>query len=335
MNELDTRLRAMLQAAVPEPPPSLAAFAVPATTPRRHGRGYLWSSIAAVAVVLAVVGGVTAVARTHRSHVDRPPASGPAALVLRDGDTVQGTGRIVSVPGRPVRFCAPLPVAGIGNAKPTAPAYCDYGIDLTGVDLDRLSGRREMSGAIEGYATLRGVFEKGVMAVRQQTAPAPEAPPAIDTDAVPCPAPVGGWPHGTPGGNFDFNPINEYGVDHPGVIGVTANLRASLDQTVAYVTTYTDPEPVFAALRTTYRDRLCVVRSRYSAADVARTRELLAIGAPTSKAAQVYSTGEGLSPDLQFQFDVELRYMTPELAAIAAELPAGIVRFEPWLKPVR
>src|SRR5689334_12221051 len=77
-------------------------------------------------------------------------------LVLRGGDHVRASGRVVSVPGRRVRFCAPVPVAAIGYApgQEPAPSYCPKGVDVTGVDLSALSNRREKDGAVEGAATL-------------------------------------------------------------------------------------------------------------------------------------------------------------------------------------
>lgn len=76
---------------------------------------------------------------------------GAPGAVVREGSRVIGTGRVVSVPDRPMRLCANAPTAGVGyepGSEP-APELCEHGVDVTGVDLTVLDERREKDGAVE------------------------------------------------------------------------------------------------------------------------------------------------------------------------------------------
>ncbi len=249
------------------------------------------------------------------------------------GDHVRATGRVVSLPGRRVRFCAPLPVAAVAYAPghEPAPAYCPLGVDISGVDLAVLSHRREKDGAVEGAATLDLRYESHYrVAVLHQATPQ-GSNPRFDQPAVPCPPPQGGWPVGPANNNIDLDPVLAYARDHPGTIFKPALLRPSPTQVLVYVLTVTNPEPVAAALHPYYGARLCVARSRYTSAEVetaAQAFEPFFIDGP------VYALGGGgFGPDAQPIVEVELVLVTPEIAAVAEEQPAGLVRLEPWLRP--
>lgn len=153
---------------------------------------------AAAAAAALVAGGIT-VAAAQRS-ADDPVASRPGPSpgpVVRDGDQVRGEGQILAVPGRPVRLCLPEPILRQGG--PPSPPRCRRGIPVTGLDLDRLSGRAERAGTVWGGTTLEGVYRGGVVAVTEQAVLPPSQEPSgrddpAAADPVPCPEPAGGWP---------------------------------------------------------------------------------------------------------------------------------------------
>lgn len=264
-----------------------------------------------------------------------PSGSGPyASSILRDGDTVRATGEVVSLPGRPVRFCAPALSSGT-TYNPIR--YCDNGVDVIGVDLDRLSFRETKHQAVDGLAELTGVYRSGTLLV---TAQGPSSPPHIAAFGFdpPCPAPAGGWPPPPPGngGNLDDRPVEAYRQAHRGAIMTIAFARPSRHQIALYVLTSGATAPVRRALADDYPNQLCVARSVYTRAQV-RTAfgALKHFGTPEAKAAGVYSVGRGLNRQGQIDVVQELRQVTPEMAAEAARFAPGLVKLRPWLAPRR
>ena len=167
---------------------------------RRGGR---WLPLVAAGAVVAVAAGVTVVLNTRGGSEPQPPAAGPGSApagpparsdqVVRDGDRVAGRGQVVALPGRPVQLCAPYATALI-YPEPV-PAPCRVAVTVTGLDLDRLSHRRERDGAVWGSARVEGVYRAGTLTVTRQLddrrGPVPDV---ITEDQVPCPEPPGGWP---------------------------------------------------------------------------------------------------------------------------------------------
>ncbi len=277
----------------------------------------------------------SAPSRGGQSSVGFTGADDFASLVLHDGDRVHAGGRVVAVPGRPVRFCAPIAVAAVGYAagREPAPAYCDWGVDVQGVDLNAMSSRRAKAGAVEGYANLVGTYRaSGVIDVVTQ-GPYRVTDSSLPPDQPPCPAPPGGWPTGSADENLDLTPIEDYSRAHPGVVLTPAELRPSRRQVLAYVLTLTDPGPVDVALRPSYGARLCVVRSRYSRGQISGATQ--ALTATTAGGhANIYAVGAGaLAADGQPVIEVESVQVNPELVALAAGQPRGLVRLRSWLQP--
>lgn len=168
---------------------------------RRGGR---WLPLVAAGAVVAVAAGVTVVLNTRGGGAEQQrgaagqssaPAGPPARSdqVVRDGDRVAGRGQVVALPGRPVQLCAPY--ATIDIYPEPVPAPCRIAVTVTGLDLDRLTHRRERDGAVWGSARVEGVYRAGTLTVTRQLddRPAP-VPDVIRADRVPCPEPPGGWP---------------------------------------------------------------------------------------------------------------------------------------------
>jgi|KBSSwiStaDraftv2_1062776.scaffolds.fasta_scaffold86201_2 hypothetical protein len=167
---------------------------------RRGGR---WLPLVAAGAVVAVAAGVTVVLNTRGGGEPRPAAAGPSSApagpparsdqVVRDGDRVAGRGQVVALPGRPVQLCAPY--ATVDIYPEPVPAPCRVAVTVTGLDLDRLTQRRERDGAVWGSARVEGVYRAGTLTVTRQLDDRPgPVPDVIKADRVPCPEPPGGWP---------------------------------------------------------------------------------------------------------------------------------------------
>ncbi len=247
---------------------------------------------------------------------------------LRDGDRVAASGVVVSVPGRPVRFCSPVPHAASGTSgQGQPPLFCDYGVDVTGVELTALQDRREENGAIDGAAELHGVLSGGVVAVDRQ-GPPHYPPPSLPVISPPCATPVGGWARDE---GVRAQAASNYKFAHPGEVVSIAVSRPTAGVALVLVLTAGDPEPVRAALSTTYRaDQLCVVTSRVSRAeiDAAQRDPALALTAATG----VDLHGESLSAGGQPIVTADATLLTPELAAAVARQPEGLLVIDAWLQ---
>jgi hypothetical protein len=199
------------------------------------------------------------------SHVD----------VVRDGSRVTGTGRVVSVPGRPVRLCADTRTADVGYepGHEPPPKYCEHGVDVSGIDVN--ADRREKDGAVEGRATLLGTWRGDLLEVEEQRPPEPmEGPKGARTignynyvpTPSPCPLPEGGLPrtdimenltHASPA-------IEEFCRAHPGLRPFSALRRPEPDQVVFALAVQDDQERQDAErlLMPILGEHLCVIDAR-------------------------------------------------------------------------
>ena len=162
-------------------------------------RGGWWLPLVAAGAVVTVAAGVAVVLNT-RGGDQQPAAASPTGArpggdqVVRDGDRVTGRGQVVALPGRPVQLCAPY--ATILIYPEPVPAPCRVAVTVTGLDLDRLSHRRERDGAVWGSTRVEGVYRAGTLTVTAQRddRPGPVTDVLADRDRIPCPEPAGGWP---------------------------------------------------------------------------------------------------------------------------------------------
>lgn len=262
---------------------------------------------------------------------------------------VRATGRVVSVPGRAVRFCAPVAVATVGYepGKEPAPEYCDFGVDVVGVDMGALSMPRTKNGATEGQAALEGGYLDGLLTVDKQRAPTREdqRQPGLPT-TVPCPAPPNGWPNSRPEDIFEPNGAENmeqaaaeaYRREHPGVIADVAMLRPSETQVLMLVTVNgdvaADVAAVEAALRPAYGARLCVIHAAYSDAQITKARTDVQARQPAEGARLgIFSSGTSMNAAAQTVVSVDVVLGTEELKAMAADYPTGMIELRPWLQP--
>jgi hypothetical protein len=312
MNELTEALHDLVRD--PVVPPSLASRVATAHARRRRRR-----AIGASAVAVAAVAGLATVVP---SLARRPAPVAPASPVPR---MLGATGVVVARPGQPVRFCDTEPRADVAGRPPEPPACAHMAVNVDGVDLGRLAYRQESGGTVWGSAWLEGEYADSMLTVLRQ-----EAPRALHDPVnlpVPCPAPSGGWPEAPPVVSEPLAVV-AYSDAHPGLvvgkrIGYAGGRRVQIVSAV-------DPERVEAELGPQYNGALCVVRSRYTAeqidAAVADARDFLGVAyryeADIDEHAQMYA-------DVPVVADED-----PGAQELVARHPAGLVRLDPWLKPV-
>jgi hypothetical protein len=242
-------------------------------------------------------------------------------LVVRDGDLVTASGRLVR--NQAGDWFEPLlPVAAGGGPQRVRPVS-RVAVRVAGADFDELAGRFEDGGAVEGGATLTGIWSAGQLRVQRQAIPSPRDARFPRWVMPPCPAPAGGWPrHGDKNLHFDLGDLRDTGA----AVAVTV-FRPDQDQAV-FVVAAADPDAVEARLRPQLGERLCVVASRWTTAELDAVRAHLHA---RHRAWNLLQLGQSTSEDSQACIAAKLTRVLPEIALWAASLPAGILSLDPWL----
>lgn len=186
------------------------------------------------------------------------------ALVVRDGDRVTASGRLVRV--RDGDWFQPeLPHHLMGGVERQVAGPWRGAVHITGASFEDLTNRLERDGAVEGYAKVTGTWSDGQLHVIHQATPQSTSHPHPRWESPPCPAPAGGWPHldwehassgrGVHNLDYDLGDLEDTGA----AVAVTT-FRPSEDQAVLVVAA-ADRDAVEAQLRPQLGDLLCVVTS--------------------------------------------------------------------------
>jgi hypothetical protein len=203
--------------------------------------------------------------------------------------------------------------------------YCELGVTLVGADLDRLADRKATNGVVIGSAALTGVYRDETITVSTQAAQKP-APSGVLDDSVPCRRPPGGWLTGAdPHPALDA--VARYRRSHPGSIVSMAYLNPSRRESLVYVLTSGDPEPVRAALAPTYGTGLCVQKSDYSAKQIATARQLVTglMRTGPTMTRPYEGGGIGLNAAEQPSVGVSALMIDVRLANTLDSQPAGLI----------
>lgn len=252
------------------------------------------------------------------------------ALVVRDGDRVTATGRLVRNETGDW-FEPPLPVALPGGVPRGVRAVWRGAVRVVGANFDDLNDRFEDDGAVEGFATLRGIWSANLLRTDRQTVPESLNHRPLRWVTPPCPAPEGGWPHLT-WGQGDKNLDYDLGdlMDTGAAVAVTI-FRPSEDQAVLVVAA-ADQDAVEARLRPQLGELLCVMTSRWTKAELEAVRAYLHA---YHEEWNLYEWGPSNSEDGQTCMAAKLTRVLPQIAVWAASLPDGILSLDPWLIPIR
>jgi hypothetical protein len=254
-----------------------------------------------------------------------------ASLVVREGDRVTASGRLLREETGDW-FEPPMPVALPGGVPRSVRAAWHGAVRIAGADFGELSDRFERDGAVEGFATLTGIWLATHLRVEAQALPEHQPHESPRWQMPPCPAPEGGWPHLT-WGHGDKNLDYELGdLDQTGAAVARTLFRPSEDQAVLVVAAM-DPNAVEAQLRPQLGPLLCVVPSKWTRAELEAVRARLHAH---HEEWNLYMWGYGPTTDEgQAQITARLTRMLVEVAAWADSLPAGILDLESWLSRVQ
>ena len=303
---------------------------------------------AAVATA-AVVTGVLAVVPFALTHPDpgvatfaRPAGARvvvPGSDVIRDGDLVEASGRVVAQPGAPVRFCAPTATSLSRHDGPWSPEPCSLGVDVTGVDLQALTRPRTERGMTEGFATLRGVYRSGLLTVTSQSAEADADTPlgragqltgAVDWTTPPCPTPSGGWTRigeNIPG----TGTLQRFDQAHPGVL-INRVIFRPTPTTMVQVLVVDDPGALRDVLGAD-ASAWCITRSRFPRTQIDEAwRDAGSVMRNGSN--RVYAASREAGADAQVTLAIDAVQLTDDLVALVRRHPPGLVRIDPWLTQV-
>jgi len=234
------------------------------------------------------------------------------------------SGRVVALPGRPVRVCAPEDVPAVERPGDAPIVDCQFGVTAMGIDLRRLQYRRELRGAVEGWASVIGRWDGSTLHVEQQTDPAPPQPVVLPR--TPCARPAGGWLTVAENGNLDSEAVSRFIDRHPGTRA--ALLRPSPREALWLVTT-TEVDEAEATLSPVYGRGLCVVRSAYRVEDYDAAKKAF----PFHAGLGIFGSSTG-PPDAEGQWPITFRvlYITDELLNRQGAMPAGLVLLEPAMR---
>lgn len=298
----------------PAVPPALGARVAQAHARRRRRR----TAVASVVAVAAVAGGVTLLPSSGREPSTAVTA-GPSAR------TLGADGEVVAKQGEPVRFCKHQPEPRLPNDLPKPPR-CDTSVNVVGVDLDALVARQERDGTIWGSAWLEGTYDRGALMVTRQESPRNERDPD-PAFPIPCPRPEGGWPAAPPETVREPSPALAYQMEHPDLI--VGRRKGHDGRQSVQIVTATDVARVEADLKPVYGGALCVVRSRYTAEQVdAAIRDVAEF------LKMPWLTQADIDEEAQVHMDVPVAVVDAEAEALVARHPEGLVRLDPWLRPV-
>lgn len=253
------------------------------------------------------------------------------SLVFRTGDQIFGWGRLVRT-AEGDWFDPPLAVAAIYYRNgPPAPRPSSFGTPAEGADFDAVERRYERDGAVEGYATIYGTWLGDRIRIERQANEPAERRSSPSWSDPPCPPPPGGWPRGMNGRDFNDLDFDLGDLESTGAAVTVVIFRPGLDQAVLVVAA-SDVAAVETRLRPQLGERLCVVPSRWTRAqlDEAR-RHLMAM----QERWRIYMHGPQCDEFAQPTMAVTLVRVTDEIAAWVERQPAGLVSLDPCLKPVR
>jgi hypothetical protein len=195
-----------------------------------------------------------------------------AALVVREGDRVTASGRLIR-DRTGDWFEPPMPAALVlVTPRRVRPAWRGA-VRMTGADFDRLADRFEDNGAVEGSASLTGIWSAGQLRAEHQVSPRYEHHGLPRWTAPPCPAPAGGWPHPPRWRDGDQNLDFDLGdLQDTGAAAAVTIFRPGQDRAVLVIAA-TDPDAVEARLRPQLGALLCVVPSRWTKAELDAVRD--------------------------------------------------------------
>jgi hypothetical protein len=151
----------------------------------------------------------------------------------------------------------------------------------------------------------------------------------------PCPAPPGGWAVGS--GSYRSTAAYAYARQHLDEV-ISLDLFSPKPRSWVMTIASTDPARTMSSLTRDYPKALCVVRSRYTRAEVrdnaAVVRRLYSARRSGEPPRWVTGVEVNPGPDGQPRVEVSVVFDNAAVRQALASLPAGLVVILPWLRPV-
>jgi len=247
------------------------------------------------------------------------------ALVVREGDRVAATGRLVRN-DRGDWFEPAMWIAEPGGLERRVRPVWRGAVRVAGADFDAVARRFEKDGLVEGWATVTGIWSGEQLRAERQDAPVrtPAAHPRWD--APPCPPPPGGWPVTERRGDIELS-YDLGDLADTGAATARTLFHPGPDQAVLVIAA-ADPAAVEARLRPQLGASLCVIPSRWTKHQLDTVRDHLD---QHWQQWNLLQFGPRNGEDGQPRIAASLGRVLPEIAAWAASLPPGILALEPWL----
>jgi len=253
----------------------------------------------------------------------------PDLLVLRDGDGTTAWGRLVRGE-QGDWFEPPLAVAAIHIGDRAVRPVWSGAVRVAGANFEDLHEPIQRDGAVQGWATVTGIWSADHLRVQRQIPQGPEPVRLPNWTVPPCPPPPGGWPDVISGGD---SPLH-YDIGDLRVTGalIVLTLFRPAQHKAVLVVAAADRAAVEARLRPQLGDCLCVVPSRWTRAELDSVTSHLH---DRHDEWHAYRWGPSSTQDGQPYLTASLTRVLPEIAAWAASLPDGLLVLEPWLLPAR
>jgi hypothetical protein len=219
--------------------------------------------------------------------LDWTPSDYEAAIV-RPGDRVTATGFVIAYPGLQVEICLGGAVAGVGGGGPHPPFACGaFKAPLDGLELNALPGRSEAGGAVYSPSALTVLGTWTGTSIKVASVEL-AAPMQATTIGLPCPAPTAGWPSPQSATSSlvlenAVRPLANEIAAHPELFSAywgPESAGSGPTRAVVVVGTVDDPDAVRPRLESLYPYGVCVIKVKYSAADLQRALDALAHAAP-------------------------------------------------------
>jgi hypothetical protein len=250
-------------------------------------------------------------------------------LVLREGDLVAATGRLVR---NDLGDCfePALPIAAAGGLERRVRPVWRGAVRVAGADFEAVAGRFEKDGMVEGWATVTGTWAGEQLRVERQDVPVQAPTARARWVSPPCPPPPDGWPATERRGDIELSYDLGDLADAGAVTAITV-FHPGKNQAVLVVAA-ADFAAVEARLRSQLGRSLCVVHSRWTRDQLDGVRDHLH---QRSQQWNLLQLGPQHAENGQPHIVARLVRVLPEIAAWAASLPSGIAALQPWLTSAR
>jgi hypothetical protein len=336
VDDLLTRAGARWRADQDAPEPDLGFI--------QRKRSRRWVPVVAAATVAVIGAGLLAAFPEHRSAgpvvsprvvelVAHSNEQANDALLVKPGDKVRVSGQVIAAPGKQPVFCAPQidPLIGYPSAVPPS-CQDDFAVQLTGIDLTRLTDLTTIKGIRTGTATLTGIWGNHSLNVQQQSAPT--TTPPVQESEPPCPAPAGGWK--AQPSNVDSKAVTDFltahadDVDGP-VLRYPNGTSRNAPVVVMIGVAHGDLQAFRQEFEKVYRGNLCVAPVLLSRTDNQRVTNAVSqlmgrkeLGIRSAAGAGIYG-----GPAL-----VQVLAYTPEVKAALTPIGLDLIRVDPDIRPV-